>query len=347
MTALKGASVGIIGVGGMGLRHARACAQLGAEVAAVCDTREASLTAAKKDAPQARAFTSVDDFIADAAAKVDLVSVVTNTPSRAGILLNLARAGARRVLTEKPFTTNVKDAHAVVEAYETAGIPLTVNTFRHFSDNHLRLRDLLRSGKLGKPRHMTIQSASTGLGNMGSVYFDVMNFLLDSKPIEITGSIDKTGTPSVRGPQFKDPGGFGTVLYENGARGFIDTSEDTGVPYTFHIATSYGRVFIDELFNRWHVAARTEADQTGRPLTYYLSPLVDVPFELTHGFDPVEMTGFSIRAALDDQPEASNARAALQVMEMIMAMHVSDRAGRTPVRLPLDRRHHDLDMAFA
>ena len=347
MKSLKDATVGVIGLGGMGVRHVRACRQAGARVVALCDQREDALAAGRKEAPQAEAYQSVQDFVSKVADRVDLIAIVTNTPSRAKIMLDLVRAGARRVLTEKPFTTNLDDADAVVAAYEKAGVPLTVNTFRHFSDNHRRLRELIRSGKLGKPRYVAVQSASTGLGNMGSVYFDVMNFYMESRPVEITGQIDKTGTPSVRGPQFRDPGGFGMVRYENGARGFIDTSEDTGVPYTVHIVTTYGRIYIDELFGRWQVSTRSEVDQSARPLTYYLSPLVEVPFELTHGFDPVEMTSFTMRAALEDRPEAANARAALTVMEMIMALHVSDAAGRVPVALPLDRRHRALDIPFA
>lgn len=347
MRQLKDATVGIIGVGSMGVRHVRACRQLGARVVALCDQRQEALSACRQEAPQAKAYQSAHDFVSEVAGRVDLVSVVTNTPSRSKIMLDLVQAGARRVLTEKPFTTNLGDAYSVVDAYEKAGIPLTVNTYRHFSDNHRRLRDLIRSGKLGHPRHVAIHSASTGLGNMGSVFFDLMNFYLESRPVEVTGQIDKTGTPSVRGPQFRDPGGFGMVRYENGARGFIDTSEDTGVPYTVHIVTTYGRIYIDELFNRWQVSARSEADQTARPLTYYLAPLVDVPFESTHGFDPVEMTGCAVRAVLEDRPEAANSRAALTVMEMIMALHVSDQAGRVPVALPLDQRHHAVDIPFA
>ena len=347
MKYLGGATVAVIGVGGMGLRHIKACRLVGANVVALCDVREDALAVGLKEAPGATAYHSVSQCIASVAHHVDLVSIVTNTPSRAKILLELAEVGARRVLTEKPFTTNVGDAHLVVSAFEKAGTQLTVNTFRHFSPNHLKLRELLRSGRLGIPRHIAVQCASTGLGNMGSVFFDVMNFHMDSRPVEITGCLDKTGTPSVRGPQFRDPGGFGMVRYENGARGFIDTSEDTGVPYTFHIVTPCGRIYIDELFNKWQVSVRSKEDQAARPLTYYLAPLVDVPFELAHGFDPVEMTSFAMRAALESRPEASNARAALTVMEMIMAMHVSDQAGRTPVALPLDQRHHALDIPFA
>jgi hypothetical protein len=113
-----------------------------------------------------------------------------------------------------------------------------------------------------------------------------------------------------------------------------------------HLVATHGRVVIDELFNRWSVAARSPADQA-RPLTYYLAPLHDLPFDLMHGYDPMEMTSVTLKAALEDRPEASNARQALTVMEMIMAMHVSDAAGRHPVALPLDRRHHAMDVPFA
>ena len=345
--SLADATVAIIGVGGMGLRHLKACQRLGARVVALCDARTDALEAGRHAAPEAATYRSASDLLASVAGRVDLVSLVTNTPSRAQLMREALQAGARRVVTEKPLTTNLADAYAVVEAYEQAGVQLTINTFRHFCDNHVRLRQLIRSGRLGAPRSLAIHCASTGLGNMGSVFFDLMNFYLESRPVEITGCIDRTGTPSVRGPQFRDPGGYGMVRYENGARGFLDTSEDTGVPYTMHLVTRYGRVFIDELFNRWSIAARSDEDRAVRPLTYYLAPLKDVPFQLTHGYDPVEMTSFTLKAALEDHPDASNARQALMVMEMIMAMHVSDAAGHRPVGLPLDRQHYAMDLAFA
>lgn len=347
MTNFKDARVGIIGVGGMGVRYIRACHRFGARVVALCDIDEAALEGGRREAPEAAPFQSPSDFISAVADRADLISIVTNTFSRTKLMLDLVQTGVRRVLTEKPFTTNLADAYAVIEAYEKADIQLTVNTFRHFCGNHIRLRELIRSGELGKPRYVAIQSASAGLGNMGSVFFDVMNFYLESRPIGITGQIDKIGTPSVRGPQFRDPGGFGMVHYENGARGFIDTSEDTGVPYTFHIVTTFGRILIDELFNRWHIFVRREKDKATRPLTCYFAPLIEIPFELTHGYDPVGMTSCTITAALEDQPEASNARQALTAMEMIIAMHVSDAAGGVPVRLPLNRQHHALDIPFA
>ena len=193
------ATAAIIGYGGMGSRHARALKALGVSLAAVCDTREQAREEARAEYRSIRTFDNVPEMVEAVAANVDIICVVTNTPERAGILRQLLAAGAKRVLTEKPFTTNVADAHSLARAYEDAGVMLTVNTFRHFCDNHLRLRELLREGSLGELRYLSIQSASAGLGNMGSVFFDVMNFYIESRPVAIMGNIDKTGTPSPRG----------------------------------------------------------------------------------------------------------------------------------------------------
>jgi len=344
---LKNAEIAVIGLGGMGSRHIRAVELLGAKIVSLCDVNPKNLQSIGDSIPDAQQFSSVEEFIAAGAHQADLVCLVTNTPYRAGILRQLAKAKAKRVLTEKPFTTNVRDAHEISELYAAADIPLTVNTFRHFCANHLQVRDLIRSEQFGEPRHVAVHSASTGLGNMGSVFFDLMNFFIESPPVMITGSIDQTGTPSPRGPQYRDPAGFGMVMYENGCRGFLDTSEDTGIPYTFHVATTYGRVFIDELFHNWRAEARTISDRTDKPLTYYLTELEEVPLEASHGYDPVEMTSFTIRAALEDTREARNAKAAVTVMEMIMAMHVSDQRGNVPISLPLAEEFYDLDLPFA
>ena len=38
---------------------------------------------------------------------------------------------------------------------------------------------------------------------------------------------------------------------KDGTRCFIDSSEDTGVQYTFQIVGTYGRIIIDELNDIW------------------------------------------------------------------------------------------------
>lgn len=137
MTDLTGAEVAIIGVGGMGVRHVSAAKGIGATVVALCDIDSEKLEKAKAAAPRAKCFHSIEEFLRAGLQEVDLVCVVTNTPERVEILGKLAQAGCLRVLTEKPFTTKVADAHTIARHYEEAQIPLTINTYRNFCDNHL------------------------------------------------------------------------------------------------------------------------------------------------------------------------------------------------------------------
>ena len=47
--------------------------------------------------------------------------------------------------------------------------------------------------------HISILSPSAGLGNMGSIFFDLCNYFLEEKIISVSCQIDKTGTINPRG----------------------------------------------------------------------------------------------------------------------------------------------------
>ena len=59
-------------------------------------------------------------------------------------------------------------------------------------------------------------------------------FFPDSNPLSIVGNIDDTRTINPRGKQFKDSGGYGMINFKN-KKNFFDLSENTGLPYIFHI----------------------------------------------------------------------------------------------------------------
>ena len=63
---------------------------------------------------------------------------------------------------------------------------------------------------------------------MGSTFFDIGFFFLDSNPLSIVGNIDDTRTINPRGKQFKDPGGYGMINFKNNKKIFFDLSENTG-----------------------------------------------------------------------------------------------------------------------
>lgn len=62
-----------------------------------------------------------------------------------------AISAGKPVLCEKPLATTLADAHAIVEAADRAGVQLVVNHHLPGADTHRRIRDMVRSGAVGRP----------------------------------------------------------------------------------------------------------------------------------------------------------------------------------------------------
>ena len=151
------------------------------------------------------------------------------------------------------------------------------------------------------------------------------------------GFTDKTGTPNPRGKQFADPGGYGIIEFSNGTRFFVDTSEDTGVQYSFQIVGAYGRIIIDELNDVWEIRARN--DETRQPaLTRYGSDMPRVPFRSNGSFDIIDLTSRGLAELVSGKPLVCTASDGKKSLEMVVAFHVSDDAGNVKITVPPFRK---------
>lgn len=335
------AKAAIIGFGGMGQRHLKAYEKAGVEVAAVCEWDRDKVFQALPGFPRDRVYKDHRALLEKES--VDILSVVSNGPTHAAISLAAMEAGVRRILCEKPVATNLSDARKLIEACKKRKVRLAVNHVRRWSPSYDALRALIASGILGRLRHISFQCGSTGLGNFAVHAFDTMRMLLESEPDWVMGVLDETGTPNPRGAQFKDPAGYGVIHFQNGARGFVDTSEDTGVQYQYVLAGEYGRAVIDELNDLWEVRAR---DPEGRklPFTRYGTAMSPAPFKNPVPFDLVDLTSRAIQNLLTDEPVRSTAEDGFKSLELVAAFHVSDKKMGGRVELPLDRKHWDVDI---
>ena len=333
MTARR-ANAAIIGFGGMGQRHYRAYEASPYNVAAICDWQPDRVAAYAPGFPADRIFTDYRVLLDRMLPDLDIVSVVSNGPTHAEIATAAMERGVPRVLCEKPLATTLDAADGVIDCARRTGARLAVNHVRRWSHDYRRLKQLVADDAIGRLRHISFSCGSTGLGNFVTHAFDTMRFLFDGEAVSVTGWIDRTGTPNPRGMSFVDPGGFGVVLFEDGQRGFVDASEDTGVQYVFNVVGEYGRIVIDELNGEWHVRART-ADTRGAPLTRYGSPTADVPFEPSEPYDLVTLTRRAICELAGDGPISCTGDDGRRSLELVVAFHESDAAGHAPVRLPL------------
>ncbi|MFQ5872482.1 MAG: Gfo/Idh/MocA family protein [Dehalococcoidia bacterium] len=334
----------IIGFGGMGQRHYAAYQRIGAEVIAICDADSGKRDLLTSTYPVVRAYAHAHELLAEE--EVDIVSVATNGPGHAEVVIEAARQGIKNIFCEKPLATNLEDARRMIEVCAQQGSRLAVNHKHRWSPNHRKLKHLVDEGIIGPLRHLYVQCGSVGLGNMGVHFFDMMRFYTDSEVDWVIGVVDHTGTPNVRGPQFADPAGYGIISFKNGVRAFIDTSEDTGVQYVFELVGTYGRVVIDELNDCWSIKARSPKER-GAPLTRYVTPMQEIPFALETPYDIVAMTASGLAELLSGGGISCAGEDGYRVLEVVMAFHLSDERGQERVLLPLEGEALKKDVPIA
>ena len=141
--------VGIAGLGRSGWNiHANILSQLKDkyEVVAVTDPLEER----RKEAVEkfgCSAYTDFDTFIKDD--RIELVVVATPSYLHAEHSIKALEAG-KDVVSEKPMATNLEEADAMIEAAKRTGKILTIFQNSLFMPDFLKIKEIVRSGKLGR-----------------------------------------------------------------------------------------------------------------------------------------------------------------------------------------------------
>jgi predicted dehydrogenase len=136
--------VGVVGVGGMGSHHADSLAKVeGAALSAVCDAKaEASEAAAGRFGVPG--FTQIGPFLE----AVDAVIVAT-PPDYHRPAVEAAAAAGKPIFCEKPLSTNLADADAMIAACDRAGVVFQHGFVLRFYPVHELARKLVDDGVIG------------------------------------------------------------------------------------------------------------------------------------------------------------------------------------------------------
>lgn len=140
--------IGLIGVGGRGRHHVKACA--GEEIIALCDVNEGNLGAALESATNAKGARTSTDFrhFYENLDGIDAVVVSTTEHTHAFATLPALAAG-KHVYCEKPLTRDVHECRIVTEAAAKAGVQTQMGTQIHAGENYRRVVELIQSGAIG------------------------------------------------------------------------------------------------------------------------------------------------------------------------------------------------------
>ncbi|HUV39696.1 MAG TPA: Gfo/Idh/MocA family oxidoreductase [Planctomycetota bacterium] len=164
--------VGVIGLGGMGLSHAR-------EVRRIAFVREVigcDLSSERRAGAESDGFRTVADVDTLVGEKPDAVIVATQPTTHAAVIRACLEAGVP-VLTEKPLSTDVAEGRELVALAAAKCLHFQVGFELPYNGSIVGMRDIVDRGLIGKPRTMNLVQISgsrlrgiTRVDNAGTFY---------------------------------------------------------------------------------------------------------------------------------------------------------------------------------
>jgi UDP-N-acetylglucosamine 3-dehydrogenase len=150
---------GVIGLGEIGQVHVEGYQRAaGARVAAVTDL-DSGLTARTAEATTAIPHADYEALLADDS--VELVSICLPHNLHRETALAAIEAG-KHVLVEKPLALNVEECDEIIDAAERRGVKVGVSHNQLFYPPHVRARELIEAGALGRPILLRLRLAIGG-----------------------------------------------------------------------------------------------------------------------------------------------------------------------------------------
>lgn len=179
------------------------------ELTAVCDIHKDRTDAIAKQYGVA-AFTSFEELINSGI--VDAVSVCTSNDLHAPVTIAALEAGIH-VLCEKPIATSKQDAEAMIAAAERSGKKLMIAHNQRFVPSHIKARQLIQMGEIGKiysfrtvfghggPENWSVEGkggwffqkekAFVGaMGDLGVHKTDLLRYLLGEEIVEVGSFVE-------------------------------------------------------------------------------------------------------------------------------------------------------------
>ena len=247
--------VALLGCGRMGLEHARTLNGIGnVKVVAVADPHAEARAAAKALTRAEFDFVNPEDAIT--APGVDVVLIVTPTPTHAPLIEAAARAG-KAIFCEKPVALDLARTKAALEVVRQAGVPFQIGFNRRFDPPFALAKQKLLAGELGEIRQFRATGRDPApppleyLSISGGQFIDQAVHDLDIARF-LVGEVDEVlvwGT--AHNPEIaalSDSDTTTTLLrFKNGAIGVIENSRTSAYGYdvSTEIFGTHGKLALD------------------------------------------------------------------------------------------------------
>jgi predicted dehydrogenase len=186
--------IGVVGYGYWGPNVARNFQAVDrAELVGICDANPAALARAKRQYPQVRLTSSVNDLLGSK--DIDAVALITPVASHYALAKSALQQG-KHVFVEKPFTCNADQGEELVELALRSNLIIMVDHTFLFTGAVRKIRQLIREGALGGLYYYDSTRVNLGLFQHDiNVIWDlaphdlsIMDYLIDTRPEAIVAT---------------------------------------------------------------------------------------------------------------------------------------------------------------
>ena len=219
---MKRLRVGVIGVGAMGVHHARLYHELAdAELVGVADLREAQAREVAS-ACQTDAYSAYEQLLQQ---DLDAVSIVVPTSLHREVATKAAGYGVH-LLVEKPIADTLSGADAIIEAARRAGVKLMVGHIERFNPVILKLKELVLAGELGELLSVSCRRVGPNPARIRDVGIIIDLAVHDIDAISYLYGLQAQNVYAIGGNSFHIKEDYASILLHYAGRksGFVETN---------------------------------------------------------------------------------------------------------------------------
>jgi len=335
--------VAIIGLGPMGRRHIQVVKELGLNIVGLCDKSEDAIQKVREtnDFQTQIFFKDANEMFEKT--KPEVVIIATNSDSHYLLTKLSVENKVKHILCEKPMANSVEEAMKMLQICKENGVVISVNHQQRFMECYQKLKNLVKSEKLGGLETISIIGANCGLAMIGSHYINLSSYLFEDNFCKISALLEESKDKNPRGDQFKDPGGVVVGYTKNGKKMVLSFGVKEGYGITMVLSCKYGNIIYNPLTGKTVLHHRREEDRQAPTTRYGLTPNIE-EFNMPQD-DLILSTKRLLQSLLNSEMEFVNlAQGAAEVIKVIAAAYLSSE--RNGVLIDLEKETLPLNRKF-
>ncbi len=237
-------SVFIIGLGRMGERYLKIIKKMRINLIGIYDKNKKKVDEIGNNykIEKSKLFYNLKNF---PQVKPKFLIISTTAESHFNLIKLCSKVGVKNVMVEKPLATSIKECDEILKISKKNKIKICVNHAGRFSNQISYLKNIIMSKKLGNLNSLNYLCGNIGITMNGSHFFDIFNYLTGSDVIKVMSFIKRDKNVNPRGKKFLEYNGQILSWNKNGARGYIDASEENHHGQTLTCIFDFGIIHID------------------------------------------------------------------------------------------------------